>query len=142
VDGRRFAAKVIVLDTHVLLWVRTNSRQLGRRAHRLIERASAKNELCFAAISLYEIGQHLSKGRVALDEPIADWRRRAIDDGIAEISLDGVAAIRAAELSGLPGDPFDRLITATAERVGACLMTADAAILDWTGALKRLDARE
>jgi len=132
----------MLLDTHVLLWFRAGSGKLGRRAGGLLARTAARGGLRYSAISLLEIGQHLSKGKIELDEPIAVWRRRVLEDGINEIGVNGDIAIRASELSGMPGDPFDRIITATADCFGIGLMTADAAMLDWRGSLRRFDARE
>lgn len=133
---------MLLLDTHVLLWFREGSTKLGRRASGLLARTAAKGQLRYSAISLMEIGQQLSKGRIELDERVAVWRQRVLDDGINEISVNGDVALRASELSGMPGDPFDRIITATADCFGIGLMTADAEILEWRGALKRFDARE
>ena len=44
-------------------------------------------------------------------------------------------------LPDLHGDPADRLILATALE-GHQLVTADVRLLDWPGAVRRLDARE
>lgn len=46
-----------------------------------------------------------------------------------------------AELEGMHGDPIDRIIVATALAENAILLTADRAILGWTGGLRRQDAR-
>ena len=48
---------------------------------------------------------------------------------------------RALDLAGLPDDPADRFIVASALVHGAALMTADEKILDWRHALERHDAR-
>jgi PIN domain nuclease of toxin-antitoxin system len=133
---------MILLDTHVLLWFREGSTKLGRSARSHLMRTAAANRLLYSAISLLEICQHVERGKVELDEPIEVWRQHLLDDGISEISVNGAIAIRASELSGMPGDPYDRIIAATAERAGTALMTADRAILEWRGSLKRFDARE
>lgn len=49
--------------------------------------------------------------------------------------------MRASELDELHGDPFDRIIVATALVEGAILLTADQSLLAWPGELRRLDAR-
>ena len=46
----------------------------------------------------------------------------------------------AANLDDLRGDPIDRIIVATAIAEDAVLLTADRALLEWTGALHRQDA--
>lgn len=95
-----------------------------------------------SAVSFYEIAMHVAKGKIKLPMPVDQWRGRGAEYGIGEIAVDGEIALRAAELSGLTGDPFDRMIAATADCRGASLMTADAAILAWRGSLKRFDASE
>jgi len=50
-------------------------------------------------------------------------------------------AVLASELDDLHGDPIDRLIVATAIVEGAVLLTADRPILDWSGSMRRQDAR-
>ena len=47
----------------------------------------------------------------------------------------------AVELEGMHGDPIDRIIVATALAEDAVLLTADRAILAWTGGLRRQNAR-
>jgi PIN domain nuclease of toxin-antitoxin system len=44
-------------------------------------------------------------------------------------------------LGGLPEDPADRFIVASALSHGAALVTADEALLRWPHALERVDAR-
>ncbi len=47
----------------------------------------------------------------------------------------------AVELEGMHGDPIDRIIVATALAHDAVLLTADRPILEWSGRLRRQDAR-
>ena len=56
--------------------------------------------------------------------------------------MTGQIGILAGELDGLPGDPADRIITATALLRGHTLLTADQRILGWSGTVRRQDARE
>ena len=49
--------------------------------------------------------------------------------------------MRASELDELHGDPIDRIIVATALVEDAVLLTADRSILDWSGKMRRQDAR-
>jgi len=50
-------------------------------------------------------------------------------------------ALAAVELAAFHSDPADRFIAATAQTLQAQLVTADAAILNWSGSVPRLDAR-
>ena len=80
------------------------------------------------------------KGRLDLGQELDSWREKVVRDGIVEIPVNGVIAARAALLTGLHGDPADRIIVATALE-GHQLVTADVRILHWSGQLSRLDAR-
>ena len=81
------------------------------------------------------------KGRLRFPENIEYWRQELLDSGLVEIPIDGVIAARAGALAGLPGDPADRIIVATA-LAGHQLMTSDRRILRWNGNLSTLDARQ
>jgi PIN domain nuclease of toxin-antitoxin system len=83
-----------------------------------------------SAISLLEIATAVRRGRLALKVPAESW----LDDLclLPELRLEAVTgsiARRAGFLGDpLPGDPVDRLIVATAQVLGATLITADAGL--------------
>ncbi len=133
---------VILLDTHVLLWLRIGDQRLGQRTREALEPSWTAQAVAVSAISFWEVAMLRDKGRVRLLQDIGSWRRTLLDDGLVEIPVDGEIGTRAAEPASLPGDPADRLIVATALLGGHQLVTADRRILGWTGQLRRLDARE
>jgi PIN domain nuclease of toxin-antitoxin system len=61
--------------------------------------------------------------------------------GVREVGLSAEVAMTAMELEDLHGDPFDRVIVATALTEDAVLLTADRPLLAWPGRLHRQDAR-
>jgi PIN domain nuclease of toxin-antitoxin system len=61
--------------------------------------------------------------------------------GVREVGLSAEVAMTAMELEDLHGDPFDRVIVATALTEDAVLLTADRPLLAWSGRLHRQDAR-
>lgn len=97
--------------------------------------------LAASAISFWEIAMLHEKGRMDLGQDVRAWRTRLLEDGLAEIPVDGDIAVRANELTGFHADPADRLIVATALG-GHRLVTADKRILSWSGRVSRLDARQ
>lgn len=133
---------MILLDTHVLLWLREGSKKLGAKARRAIDRALAEEQLAVSAISFWETAMLLEKRRVRLGIDVESWRRALLGDGLREVPIDGRIGIEAALMTGLHGDPADRLILATAHVENAKLVTADVHILEWGGTVRRLDARE
>jgi PIN domain nuclease of toxin-antitoxin system len=132
---------VIVLDTHVLVWVVTNGRKLGRATRALIERGWDSGEVAVSAITFWEAALLRAKGRLKLAQPPAEWRQSRLMAGLTEIAVDGAIGIRAVDVEGLGNDPADRLIIATALMHDATLVTADERLLAWPHSLERHDAR-
>ena len=132
---------MILLDTHVLVWEISGATKLGRKARALIERYWQTGTVAVSAVSFWEAGLLHERRRVTLSAPPRQWRDEILEAGIIELPLDGVVALRSLDLAGLPDDPADRFIAATALVHGAALMTADEKILNWRHALERHDAR-
>ena len=132
---------MIVLDTNALVWMTVDDRRLGRKARALIAKNWTAGKIAVSAVAFWEIGLLEARRRLRLPTPVREWRQSLLDAGVIEFSLDGATALRSLDLSGLPDDPVDRFIAATALAHGAALMTADEKILDWRHALERHDAR-
>lgn len=132
---------MIVLDTHVLVWLDGGSSELGSAAAELIDREFADDNLAVSAISFWEVAMLLAKGRLEMPRPLAIWREELLAAGLLELPVDGGLGIRAAELPDFHGDPADRLIVATALSGGWPLVTADQRILGWRESLRVVDAR-
>ena len=131
----------LLLDTHVALWLLEDDPKLGRESVRLVERAISDGAVYVSAISFWEIGLLTRKNRLELPMDVLQWRNAVLDLGVSEIPLTGDIGIISTELEGLPADPADCIIVATALTYEATLTTADARILGWQGALDRQDAR-
>lgn len=132
---------MILLDTHVLLWVRFGDARLGRRARAVIDRATRDGTTAVSTITFWEAGMLQGKGRAQLPAEPSAWRAALLREGLVEIPVDGAIAVRAGSLRDIHGDPADRLILATALE-GHQLITADERLLEWPGEIARLDARE
>jgi PIN domain nuclease of toxin-antitoxin system len=132
---------LIVLDTHVLLWLDRHDASLGQEAIAIAAEALAAVALAASAITFWEVALLLRKRRLQLKLPVARWRRDFVDQGLIEIPVTGAIGIAAVELADFHADPADRLIVATVQELGAILLTADEKILAWSGRLDRRDAR-
>ena len=132
---------MVLLDTHVLVWLVEGSERLGPRAARLADGALAAGELAVASISFWEIAMLAARRRIAVDVPPREWRRRVLGLGVEEVPLTGDVALEAAALTDLHQDPADRIIVATSMSADAVLATADDRILGWGGPLRCHDAR-
>ena len=132
---------MVLLDTHVLIWMDSAPATLGARTRAAIDRAATVDALAVSAISYWEIAILIDKGRLTFAAPLATWRERMLADGIAELALRGDIGIGAVAIDRLASDPADRMIVATALIYGASLITADANLLAWPGPLSCQDAR-
>lgn len=118
---------MIVLDTHVWLWWVSDPDRLSTAAREAID---AAEEIAISAISAWEVAMLEARGRIALDRLAPRWIRAALDADprIVPASLTASIAVRAARHDGLPGDPADRFVYATACERGASLVTRDEAL--------------
>lgn len=132
--------EVILLDTHVAVWVVTEDTSLGKRSRSMASAALARGELFVSAISFWEMALLIAKGRLKASRSPTEQRAMILDAGIVELPVTGDIAVRAAGLASLHPDPADRFIAATAIVHGAALMTADAELLRWPHAVQRHDA--
>jgi PIN domain nuclease of toxin-antitoxin system len=132
---------VLLVDTHVVIWIDGQIARLGRQARQEIERVWADGGLSVSAASFWEAAMLVRKRKLELAEPPRAWRAVLLETGMLEIPLDGDTAALSQELEDFHGDPADRFIVATALAHGLTLMTADQRILDWPGPLERIDAR-
>lgn len=133
---------MILLDTHVLIWLTEGVAQLGARARQMSDEALALDRLAVSAMTFWEMAMLHQRGRIQLVQPVPMWRRTLLDQGVIEIPLTGELGIAAATLPDFHADPADRFITATALRHRATLITADGRILTWSGSVQRHDARQ
>jgi PIN domain nuclease of toxin-antitoxin system len=133
---------VILLDTHVAIWIASNTPTLGKQSRALALAALAQHQIAVSAISFWEMALLIAKGRFKSLDSAAELRAQILRGGATELPLTGDIALRAVELGNLPGDPADRFIVATAIVHGATLMTADERLLKWRHSLKRVNAEK
>jgi PIN domain nuclease of toxin-antitoxin system len=136
------STEVILLDTHVAIWLANEDAALGAGSRDLILAAREQSELAISAISFWEVALLFARGRVELREAPSRLRTNLLETGVVELSLSGDTAVLAVELTGLHSDPADRFIVATAITHSATLLTADHKILDWPHPLRRRNATE
>lgn len=131
---------MLILDTHVLIWLDQGISRLGKLARRRIDDALAAEQLGVAVITFWETAMLVAKGRLIMEPELDIWRSDLLQTGLFEIPLKGTIAIRAGQLEAFHGDPVDRMIVATAIENSATLMTADERILNWKRFRNVIDA--
>ena len=109
----------LLLDTHVVLWWRSDSPRLKRDVRRAIGTADL---VWVSAASGWEVAIKQALGRLRIADPFADM---VADSDFLELS---VTLRHAGQLTTLPPhhtDPFDRMLIAQARVEGATIVTHD-----------------
>jgi PIN domain nuclease of toxin-antitoxin system len=135
--GRR---GLILLDTHVAVWYAAGI-ELRPRIVALIGEAAQKNSVFLSAISAWEIGMLVAKGRLVLAGSAEAYVRDLYSgEGVVEEPVTSTIAELSSRLPGdFHGDPADRIIVASAALRSATLVTRDDRILSYarkTGLVK------
>ena len=131
---------MVLLDTHVLVWLDEANPRLGAGAVEEIDSAFRAGNVSVSAISFWEVATLVRKGRILLDMDLSAWRKELLEQGLVELPVSGEIGVKAAGLDPFHGDPADRLIAATAMQHSLTLVTADEKLLSSPLAFKKLDA--
>jgi PIN domain nuclease of toxin-antitoxin system len=119
---------VILLDTHALVWLVNEPRQLSEEATVAIRKSDRNGGLAISAITLWELAWLASHGRLdVLGTVDAFVRRISSRTAIRPITVE-IAVLASQFPAAYPGDPCDRLIGATALAEGIALVTKDSGI--------------
>ena len=132
---------MILLDTHVLIWLAEGVPRLGARAR---ERIAAEGGYV-SSITFWEVANLASRGRGDLSADASVWLDAVRErPELRPLPLTDAQAQAAPTLPGrLHRDPADRFLIAQARDLRCSLMTADRAILDYAAAghVTAIDAR-
>ena len=113
----------MILDTCALLWLTQGGGELSETALQCIDAASV---VYVSAISGFEIGIKVQKGKLGLPARPLDWFVSVLEHHDIEVlPLDLEICIRSTELPTMHADPCDRMIIATAQLRHLPVVTTD-----------------
>jgi PIN domain nuclease of toxin-antitoxin system len=114
----------LLLDTHTIVWVMNDNRQLSQAARSAI--ASPRNPVYASAASIWEVSTKFRLGKFADAALLVDNPRKVLDS--LEIEVISIS-LEHANLAGAFGhphkDPFDRMLAAQALLERLTLVSAD-----------------
>jgi len=123
---------VILLDTHVLVWMVSDPGRLSRTADREIQKAQRDRSCAIASISLWELALLFQRNRLRGAGSIENSIRSILEDtGVRTLEITPeIADLSTSFPETYPKDPADRIIGATARAYGLTLITQDDRILE------------
>lgn len=117
---------MILVDTHVVVWLAFDPNEISRRAKQAIEDARENGDgLAISDITLLELATLVSKGRIRLDISVDSFLQE-VESRFVVLPMNSRVCARAIALPATyPKDPADRIIGGTALVEGLSLLTAD-----------------
>jgi PIN domain nuclease of toxin-antitoxin system len=117
----------MVIDSHTLLWWLEGDERLSEPARRVLDNeAAAPGSLVVSAVTFWELRLKEVRGQLTPKKPVNTWPdllRKMPHLRIAGVGLD--LWLRVAEMDWRKRDPADRIIAATAIRLGVAVVTVD-----------------
>src|SRR6266568_1059725 len=121
----RLGEQVILLDTHVLIWMSSEPKRLSKKAREAIREARQKTGIAAASITLWELAWLAENRRILVSGIVDSFVRETISRVIVMPMSPEIVALAVRLPSDYPKDPADRLIASTAIVDGIPLVTAD-----------------
>ena len=120
----------LLLDSHVLLRLDSAPSRIPGGQLEMI--ADKSNEVFVSAATAWELGIKQMKGKLRLSRPVSE---QCANFGFLELPISFAHAEKAAGLTMLHGDPFDRMLVAQAIVEGLVLVTADRMLSEYPVAI-------
>jgi PIN domain nuclease of toxin-antitoxin system len=120
---------MILLDTHILIWLLIAPENLAPKAKKAILAARKSGSLALSAISLWEMAWLAQNKRIDVDVSVDSFVKKCASY-VQVLPITPEIAVRSVQFpKSYPNDPQDRIIGATALVEGIGLLTHDKLIV-------------
>src|ERR1700731_3495460 len=91
--------RLLVLDTHTLVWMVNKSTRLGATTSLALDQASFEDQLAVSAITPWEVALLVSKQRLTLNGDVMNWVNEALaKPGVTLVGLEPEIAVASTRL--------------------------------------------
>ena len=118
----------LLLDTHILLWLLADTKQLSKVTVKAIRQA---NTVFFSPVNLWEIGMKTSIWVEYDIKRIEEVHAGALKANLQELLITSADTMLATQLPMIHRDPFDRLLIAQSYNNRCHLITVDGKIAQY-----------
>ena len=122
---------MILLDTHVLIWLARDPSKLSLAATEAIRNSAQSGGLAISAMTIWELAWLATHSRLNLKEPVDTFVEELTSRTAIRPITPRIAMLANQLPVTYPSDPCDRLIGATAMSEGIALLTKDRAIRNY-----------
>ncbi len=116
---------MILLDTHVLIWMSSDPKKLSKKAREAIREARQATGIAVASITLWELAWLAQNQRILVAGSVEAFVRESVSRVIVMPMTPEIVALAVRLPDAFPKDPADRLIASTAIVDSIPLVTAD-----------------
>ena len=114
----------VLLDSHVLIWLDSDSKRLSQTAIGYL--SDPNKRLLLSAASVWEIAIKIQLGKLQLTDSLENvLHQQAALNTIGPLDIAFTHAIQVGRLPQVHKDPFDRMIVAQAMIENAVILTDD-----------------
>jgi PIN domain nuclease of toxin-antitoxin system len=117
---------ILLLDAHALLWWLADDATLDAQARDAI--ANPTNDVLVSAATVWEIAIKRAMGKLVAPDGLTEVIDRT---GFGVLPITGADGEHAGKLPLHHQDPFDRILVAQAERLGALIISRDQAFAEY-----------